>query len=181
MKRQILLLTLCLAPASLAHAQRGQASGLVAPFPFLQQMEFSLGFSQSGGQGGMRFVSTQLRRGQGFFFDYGSLQPGAFTLGSGIANRQVSFMGLGYQMRRTAGRFFVTGGAGLYRADHEQPFFDSGPDRILSSQLGPGLRYGLGYQAGVVSLQLTLTHLPTPRTTDVLNRPLGALELGYRF
>ena len=160
---------------------RSLAGGLLSPFPFLQQMEFSMGTARSGSFAGLRFTSSQMKRNQGYFLDYGSLQPGAFTLGSGFANRQVSFLGVGVQARKRLGRSFATLGTGLYRADHEQPFFDSGPDRVLSSATGLGLRYGLGYQASSVSLQLSLTHLPRFRSSNLLNQPLAGLDLGYRF
>ena len=168
--------------SSAAVAQgRSLSGGLLSPFPFLQQMEFSLGTARGGSFAGMRFTSSQMKRNQGYFLDYGSLQPGAFTLGNGFANRQVSFLGVGVQARKHLGRSFATLGTGLYRADHEQPFFDSGPDRILSSTTGLGLRYGLGYQASSVSFQLSLTHLPRPRSTSTLNQPLVGVDLGYRF
>jgi hypothetical protein len=181
MKRQLLVISLGVLLAPTTWAQSSRTAGLLSPFPFLQQMEVSLGMARSGSAGGMRFVSSQMRKGRGYFFDYGSLQPGAFTLGSGISNQQVSFLGLGAQTRQSIGRSFLTAGIGLYRADHEQPFFDSGPDRILSSVRGLGYRYGLGYQVGTVSLQLSLTHLPRPRTTNTLNGPVSSFELGYRF
>ena len=193
MQNRFLMVGFLLALSGSAFAQEGSlssaasqqsrslAGGLLSPFPFLQQMEFSMGTARSGSFAGLRFTSSQMKRNQGYFLDYGSLQPGAFTLGSGFANRQVSFLGVGVQARKRLGRSFATLGTGLYRADHEQPFFDSGPDRVLSSATGLGLRYGLGYQASSVSLQLSLTHLPRFRSSNLLNQPLAGLDLGYRF
>lgn len=160
---------------------RTLTGGLLSPLPFLQQMELSLGTARSGSFAGMRFTSSQMRRNQGYFLDYGSLQPGAFTFNNRFANRQVSFLGVGVQARRHLGRSFATLGTGIYRADYEQPFFDSGPDRVLGSALGLGLRYGLGYQANNLSFQLSLTHLPRLRQTNALNQSLAGIDLGYRF
>ncbi len=192
MKNRFLNLGLLLALSSSVYAQDSLSSAastpnssltrqLLGPFPFLQQMEFSLGTARSGSFAGMRFTSSQMKRNQGYFLDYGSLQPGAFTVGSGVANRQVSFMGVGVQTRKRVGRSFATLGTGIYRADYEQPFFDSAPDRVLRRALGLGLRYGLGYQASSLTFQFSLTHLPRFRGTNLLNQPLAGLDLGYRF